>query len=475
MEHVETGHVAILYKRINLGYGNYTFRPIRVLEGYYDPDNNTFIENKNGNTNSYAAVNDIYARTNYDLYFDFPERLEDLKEEFDYALTKEDIEYEYLNNRAKMHVDATLDEISGTSTIVYPQITVDTEEKVEEPAKPKIPEIKMGLLKLREEVLKKVISQDKAVEVVTRTIFKNYRAKNPANKSHILIVGPTGTGKTYLVETISKIIGVPFHRVDATDLVAEGYVGKHVNDVLVDLINKCNGDVKAAEYAILAIDEIDKKKTRNDSDAISTKDVMDNLLKLAARGVIDVTMPGAFGGSRTISFDTSNLTIVFMGACAGIVDEKSKRINLGFGAEGKVGLSNYADIKTEHLVKYGFTPELLGRVPCKVLMRSLDTQDLIDIMNNSEDSQLKRAIEFYKDENVELIATDDYKDAIAHSAKENDTGARSLTTAINESLEYTDDEVLIKNDPNNTDEKVKIKKIKVTAETVKDPKKYYVE
>ena len=334
MERVDTGHVAILYKRINLGYGNYTFRPIRVLEGYYDSDNNTFIENKNGNTNSYAAVNDIYARTNYDLYFDFPERLEDLKEEFDYALTKEDIEYEYLNDRARMHVDATLDEISGTSAIVYPQITVGTEEKVEEPAKPKIPEIKMGLLKLREEVLKKVISQDKAVEVVTRTIFKNYRAKNPANKSHILIVGPTGTGKTYLVETISKIIGVPFHRVDATDLVAEGYVGKHVNDVLVDLINKCNGDVKAAEYAILAIDEIDKKKTRSDSDAISTKDVMDNLLKLAARGVIDVTMPGAYGGSRTVSFDTSNLTIVFMGACAGIVDEKSKRINLGFGAEG---------------------------------------------------------------------------------------------------------------------------------------------
>ena len=108
-------------------------------------------------------------------------------------------------------------------------------------------------------------------------------------------------------------------------------------------------------------------------------------------------------------------------------------------------------------------------------MRSLDTQDLIDIMNNSEDSQLKRAIEFYKDENVELIATDDYKDAIAHSAKENDTGARSLQTAISESLGYADDEVLIKNDPNNTDEKVKIKKIKVTAETVKDPKKYYVE
>ena len=475
MEHVETGHVAILYKRINLGYNNYTFKPIRVLEGYYDPEIDTFLENEKGNTKSYISVHNTFTKTSYDLYFDFPERLEDLQEEFEYAMTKEDLMYEYLNERAKMHVDATVDE-NGISTIVYPQITISEEEKVEEPVKSKIPEIKMGLLKLREEVLKKVVSQDKAVEVVTRTIFKNYRAKNPANKSHILIAGPTGTGKTFLIETISKIIGVPFHKVDATDLVSEGYVGKHVNDVIVDLINKCNGDVKAAEYAILAIDEIDKKRTNNDRETISTKDVMDALLKIADRKVIDVTIPGAFGGSKTISFDTANLTIAFMGAFAGIVDEESNRINPGFGSEGKAELESYSNLKTSHFVKFGMTPELLGRIPRRVFMRSLkDVQDLINIINNSEDSQLKSAIAFYKDEGVELIATDDYKVAIAQSAIENKTGARSLKNSIDESLEYVDDEVLIKNDPNNTDEKVKIKKIKVTAETVKDPRKYYVE
>lgn len=465
-------HVAILYKRINLGYGNYTFRPIRVLEGYYDSEKDLFMTRENGNTKIYEPVQNIYSKTDYDLYFDFPERIEDLKEEFDYALTKEEVKLEYLTDRAKMHVDATVDD-NMTYSVIYPRI-VTQEVQNDETVKASIPEIKMSLQQLRDCVLKKVVSQDRAVEIVTRTIYKNYRAQDPANKSHILIAGPTGTGKTMLVETICKLIGIPFYKVDATDYTSEGYKGRNVNDMIVGLINACNGDLAAAEHGILAIDEIDKKRTRGGDEIIATQAVMDALLKVTGRGKIEVTIPNGFS-ERTILFDTAHLTVVCMGAFPGIVDEIDKRINLGFGSEEKKTVKSYIDLKPEHFIKFGMTPELIGRIPCRAYMKKLDEQDLKNIITNSEDSQLKHAAKFYSDNGVEFIATDDYINAVAHVSMENETGARGLKTTISDSLSLADDEILIKNDPNNTDQKVKIKKLTVTAETVENPKKYYVE
>ena len=303
-----------------------------------------------------------------------------------------------------------------------------------------------------------VIGQERAKKILSVAVYNHFKriwnGKNPSDvelqKTNILLMGPTGCGKTLLAETLARTLDVPFAVCDATSLTESGYVGEDVENILLRLIQAADWDVSRAEHGIIYIDELDKIARKEGVNRSITRDVsgegvQQELLKIIEGCVANVPPQGGRKPPHQefLQIDTRNILFICGGAFDGLDEIVSRRLasgssSLGFLAGGRGGEeenSNYlSQVAPEDLLQFGFIPEMVGRLPVTVSLEPLDKDTLIRVLTEPKNAIVKQYQQLFSMDGVELEFTPDGLEAAAERALEHQTGARSLRYIIEETL-----------------------------------------
>ena len=444
---VENKDIAIIFNRIKEENGDEIFKPFKVVEGYFDEVEEWFID-KSGNTHSHICecvtsgnvygyrqqISSLIAKYKNKTFDEIKKEILTFAKKYIYLRSADDmfkiLMIDKTTNEEFIFKDIDTEEIYEKSNYYQEQFELSqltTKELSSSTNYKESVNLNLTPKEIAAKVKETVKGQDEIIDTLVTTIYLNRKYPN-LRKNNVLLIGPTGVGKTYICETLAKILNIPIIIFSSAGLSQAGYVGRGTEEILEQILIECNKNSELAKNAIVVLDELDKLAyTDIESGSVSTKGVQNELLKIIEGDKRSIRI----GGFGQYTIDTSNIIFIGTGAFSEIYEKKHapKKASIGFNSTTIDEETN--KITNDDLVKYGLKRELLGRLPIILELNNLNKENLKDIIINSKESELNKIVNLLENLGINCSNIDKLIDIIATDALEKKIGARGLTSTIN--------------------------------------------